>query len=702
MPASKYIIKKILPTQGEISRKIRQLVQAMEEEKNKNAKEVKQQISKKIELYIVPLKILAQKIVGKENRELKNSHLELFKKELQQETLQINKNIEELVLQHRKLYLQEDIIMDYKIPQISLLELESNYFNIDTIANYLQEKVETIHLTLVKFFSYIKEEIPNNSIIGKDQLHAMERGFCYSVSFLHSFNNRQKDIDNNFKNNNPTEIMYDVFNQLIKEKTKDLLDDTCFMQKLQIILNYIIPLQITNWCLKSLKDKAEYEQIKNTKNVNVPNYQKIKMSGSQQKIFINYTLKKLKDLQVENEQIILNKFNCGAIQSSDLVDPCKNKKLKEPLKIKKIFNRVDSCFVDNLNFNLNYLKYLIHPGVLIDLISTTKHHDMTKDSAHAMSCYMKHNGEILFYDSNYGDELTFFDLTDLTDYLKDEHKGKYTYFEIFPNNECRLRIVNLNNNPWLQKQIEKGYEKIEEILKQIDVTAPDELFLQEISGKLRNLCQQDLKQISEKFIIKTPGINVPDHQKIKMSGSQQKIFINYTLKKLKDLQVEEEQITVTDVEQSQLLSLSNAEKQNILNEIFVHYDLNVNVIEKKIKKVFEIFEKELGKNQKLMSKLINHLVNSENIEVEDTIEGFAIYFNGLIEEEVAEWREEELKLISSILENYCEQTITHHSDEENNIIQDPHANDDDNDFLPFINPEENEYVQENMDILGIT
>ena len=382
--------------------------------------------------------------------------------------------------------------------------------------------------------------MPYNPIIGKDQLQRIENGFCYGISFLHSFNNRQKDIGNNFIDNNPTEIMYDVFNDLVNKRNKSFCKDKNFAQKLQKILNYIFPLQSTEQCMQDLKYTAEKEKQNN------PRIEKIEY----------------------NTNLFDHKSNSIFLQSTNLVDPfnekiepLKIKKIK-PLKIKKIFNRVNVINDDIFEFGLDLdnLKYLIHPGVLIDLSSLVISFTPSGDrSGHAMSCYMKYNEEIIFYDPNFGEELTFKDVTNLIDYLKDEHKVKFK--GIFPKNKCIIRIFNLNNNDSLQEEIENHYNNIEEILNQNHKLRYQELSLQKFSKKLRKLCQKDLKKCSKKFKIKSNGINIPDHQKIKMPQSQQKILIKHICKKLnKELevvQIESEQVSVSDVKKVQNIAQSN-------------------------------------------------------------------------------------------------------------------------------------------------
>ena len=44
-------------------------------------------------------------------------------------------------------------------------------------------------------------------------------------------------------------------------------------------------------------------------------------------------------------------------------------------------------------------------------------------------------------------------LITLITYLKDEHKGKYHSFEIFPDGKCRPSILSVNSDDMLQQKI---------------------------------------------------------------------------------------------------------------------------------------------------------------------------------------------------------------------------------------------------------
>ncbi|MCF8462605.1 MAG: hypothetical protein K9G11_01680 [Rickettsiaceae bacterium] len=502
IPQRNYTIKKKLPRQEVIYNALVEWHQDTE-----IIKELKSQTNSALE----DLRDIAR--AGRSIDNDKNSQNAEFQK-LQQafnkKITELNNNIENILTKDNKI--ESDKI--HKIEQVKILnysDLETEAYDYTDARGYLMDKAKDAPRQLS-----LNYELVTNPIISKDALDLLKEGQCYAWTMMNCWNERQKDINNSKEN--PTRNMYDVLNSLVKQyqstslmlnslnkyeeydNTKDINISREYKgeeldKELQMILNYVLAIQETGYSIKQLKDAAENED------------------------------KKHKETIIEYDK---NLFNIGAArQDLRLVDPSN----AEPM-IRRIFNK------NREDYPLANLDKLIHPGVLIDVITETKDKD-GKRSGHAMSCYMDKNENILFYDPNKGEKLTFTDVKNLIAYLQKDHKAKYKTMEIFPDDKCQPQIYSVNSDVDLQKQIEKGYADVDfllgvvnlddgqlrtkirrtkenledliyagvtdeidetkEVIDNLEKLLKNRSFLQEKSQELRALCKQEVEQATKNW-----------------------------------------------------------------------------------------------------------------------------------------------------------------------------------------------------------
>ncbi|MCF8462740.1 MAG: hypothetical protein K9G11_02390 [Rickettsiaceae bacterium] len=460
---------------------------------------------------------------------MQNNKFKKFQKDLNAKIIEFNKTIENITKdcgmnQNEVPKMEQVQILNYK----DLIGKEGDNKNA-TGKIYINDKYKALSEKLFDF-ELIKKmsdhKTAKSQAISNEVLFALKDGQCSAWVGLDFWNERQKDINNTREN--PTGVMYDVLNSLVKQYYPKKVDginisheykDKELDRELQMILNYVVAIQkpLTD-SIKQLKDAAENEEKNHKETIIV--YDK-------------------------------NLFNIGAArQDLRLVDP--SGATDEPF-LRAIFNQ------NKEDYSLDDFEHLIHPGVLINLGTKTIHKD-GRVGAHAMSCYMDKNENILFYDPNIGEKLTFTDVKNLIAYLRDEHKNKYKPAQIFPDDECRPRIWNVNSDPLLQKEIEKGYNNIKTLLNDAKL---DDDEISKKSQELRALCKEEVTQAAANW----PKIEKKFQEDRKSAASKVAASRVETKKRIQDL-INEKLIAPEDLKKlSKDLDAIKQDLQNQQNKI---------------------------------------------------------------------------------------------------------------------------------------